>query len=64
MSRIHDNTVLKSVVAHGEKSLWNSADALFPGWIQVLDIIHVRDKLCWFPIFTVRRKALKHAMFS
>jgi hypothetical protein len=35
MSRIHPNTVLKAVVA----------DELFPSWIQVLDIIHVRDKL-------------------
>jgi hypothetical protein len=45
MSRIHPHTVLKAVVADGEKNLWNFADELFPGWIQVLDIIHVRDKL-------------------
>lgn len=45
MSRIHDNTMLNAVVADGEKGLWNSADELFPGWIQILDIIHVRDKL-------------------
>lgn len=44
-SRIHPNTVLKAVVADGEKNLWKFADELFPGWIQVLDIIHVRDKL-------------------
>jgi hypothetical protein len=45
MSRIHPDTVLKAVVADGEKSLWNFADDRFPDWIQVLDIIHVRDKL-------------------
>jgi hypothetical protein len=45
ISRIHENTQLKSVVADGEKNLWHFADKLFPGWIQVLDIIHVRDKL-------------------
>lgn len=45
MRRIGPNTGLKAVVADGEKSLWNFADDLFPGWIQVLDIIHVRDKL-------------------
>ena len=45
MSRINPNTVLKAVVADGEKNLWNFADDLFPDWIQVLDIIHVRDKL-------------------
>ena len=45
MSRIHPDTVLKAVVADGEKNLWKFADELFPDWIQVLDIIHVRDKL-------------------
>ncbi|MFC1833546.1 ISKra4 family transposase [Thermodesulfobacteriota bacterium] len=45
ISRIGPNTSFKAVVADGEKSLWNFADVLFPGWIQVLDIIHVRDKL-------------------
>lgn len=45
MSRIHPDTVLKAVVADGEKNLWNFAAELFPDWIQVLDIIHVRDKL-------------------
>lgn len=45
MRRIHPNTVLKAVVADGEKNLWRFADELFPGWIQALDIIHVRDKL-------------------
>jgi len=45
MRRIHPNTALKAVVADGEKNLWNFADELFPDWIQVLDIIHVRDKL-------------------
>ena len=45
MNRIGPATRLKAVVADGEKSLWNFADDLFPGWIQVLDIIHVRDKL-------------------
>lgn len=45
MRRIHPNTVLKAVVADGEKNLWKFADELFPDWIQVLDIIHVRDKL-------------------
>jgi hypothetical protein len=45
MKRIHPNTSLKAVVADGEKNLWNFADELFPDWIQVLDIIHVRDKL-------------------
>jgi hypothetical protein len=45
MNRIGPDTGLKAVVADGEKSLWNFADDLFPGWIQVLDIIHVRDKL-------------------
>jgi hypothetical protein len=33
------------VVADGEKNLWNFAYELFSDWIQVLDIIHVRDKL-------------------
>ena len=45
IGRIHSNTVLKAVVADGEKNLWTFADDLFPDWIQVLDIIHVRDKL-------------------
>lgn len=45
MRRIHPNTVLKAVVADGEKNLWKFATGLFPGWMQVLDIIHVRDKL-------------------
>jgi hypothetical protein len=45
MSRIHPSTVLKAVVADGEKNLWRFATELFPDWIQVLDIIHVRDKL-------------------
>lgn len=45
MKRIGPATGLKAVVADGEKSLWNYADDLFPGWVQVLDIIHVRDKL-------------------
>jgi hypothetical protein len=45
MNRIGPDTRLKAVVADGEKSLWNFADDLFPDWIQVLDIIHVRDKL-------------------
>lgn len=45
MRRIHPDTVLKAVVADGEKNLWHFAEELFSGWIQVLDIIHVRDKL-------------------
>ena len=45
MSRIHPDTIIKAVVADGEKSLWNFADDLFSDWIQILDIIHVRDKL-------------------
>jgi hypothetical protein len=45
MNRMGSDTRLRAVVADGEKSLWNFADDLFPDWIQVLDIIHVRDKL-------------------
>ena len=45
VNRDGPKTRLKAVVADGEKSLWNFADDLFPGWIQVLDIIHVREKL-------------------
>jgi len=45
MRRIGPNIVLKAVVADGEKNLWNYAEDLFPDWIQILDIIHVRDKL-------------------
>jgi hypothetical protein len=45
MNRMGPDTGLRAVVADGEKSLWNFADDLFPDWIQVLDIIHVRDKL-------------------
>jgi hypothetical protein len=45
MSRIHSKTALKAVVADGEKNLWTFADELFADWIQILDIIHVRDKL-------------------
>jgi len=45
MNRIGPDTRLRAVVADGEKSLWNFADDLFADWIQVLDIIHVRDKL-------------------
>jgi hypothetical protein len=45
MSRIHPNTALKAVLGDGEKNLWKFADELFPDWIQVLDIVHVRDKL-------------------
>jgi hypothetical protein len=45
MKRTGPDTGLKAVVADGEKNLWNFADDLFPDWIQILDIIHVRDKL-------------------
>ncbi len=45
MSRIHPHTAIKAVLGDGEKNIWNFADELFPDWIQVLDIIHVRDKL-------------------
>lgn len=45
MSRIGPDTILKALICDGEKSLWNFADDLFPGWVQILDIIHVRDKL-------------------
>jgi hypothetical protein len=45
MSRIHDKTQYKAVVGDGEKKIWSYADELFPGWIQILDIIHVKDKL-------------------
>lgn len=45
ISRIHPHTALKAVLGDGEKNIWNFADELFPNWIQVLDIIHVRDKL-------------------
>lgn len=47
MSRIHENTRLKAVVCDGEKSLWKAVDDRFPGWIQILDVMHVMDKL-WF----------------
>ena len=45
MRRIHPHTALKAVLGDGEKKIWKDADDLFPGWVQVLDIIHVRDKL-------------------
>lgn len=45
MNRIHPHTSLKAVLGDGEKKIWKDAGELFPGWIQVLDIIHVRDKL-------------------
>lgn len=55
MSRIHPHSALKAVVADGEKNLWNFADELFPDWIQVLDIIHVRDKL-WLAAHLYHKK--------
>jgi len=45
MPRIHDKTQYKAVVGDGEKKIWSYADELFPGWIQILDIIHAKDKL-------------------
>ncbi len=45
MARVHEKTRYKAVLGDGEKKLWTYADALFPGWIQILDIIHVKDKL-------------------
>lgn len=45
MKRIHPHTELTAVLGDGEKAIWKFADDLFPGWVQVLDIIHVRDKL-------------------
>jgi hypothetical protein len=45
MSRIHPHAAVKAVLGDGEKNIWKFADELFPDWIQVLDIIHVRDKL-------------------
>jgi hypothetical protein len=47
MSRIHENTRLKAVACDGEKSLWKAADERFSGWVQILDVMHVMDKL-WF----------------
>lgn len=43
--RIHPHTELTAVLGDGEKAIWKFAHDLFPGWVQVLDIIHVRDKL-------------------
>lgn len=45
MSRIHPHAAVKAVLGDGEKNIWKFAYELFPDWIQVLDIIHVRDKL-------------------
>jgi len=45
MSRIHPHTEIKAVLGDGEKNIWKFANELFPNWMQVLDIIHVRDKL-------------------
>ncbi len=45
MKRIHPHTELTAVLGDGEKAIWKFAYDLFPGWVQVLDIIHVRDKL-------------------
>ncbi len=45
VARIHDKTLYKAVVGDGEKKTWSYADELFPGWIQILDIIHAKDKL-------------------
>ena len=45
VARIHDKTQYKAVVGDGEKKIWSYADELFPGWIQILDIIHAKDKL-------------------
>ena len=47
ISRIREKTRLKAVVADGEKSLWEATEERFPGWIQILDVMHVMDKL-WF----------------
>jgi len=45
LRRIHPHTRLKAVLGDGEKQIWFFASVLFPGWIQILDIIHAMDKL-------------------
>jgi hypothetical protein len=55
MRRIHPHTELKAVLGDGEKQIWKFADDLFPGWVQVLDIIHVRDKL-WLAAHLYHKK--------
>jgi hypothetical protein len=60
MSRIHPNTAVKAVLGDGEKNIWNFADDLFPDWIQILDIIHVRDKL-WIAAHLYYKKESRNA---
>lgn len=59
-TRIQSHTTLKVVVGDGEKQIWRFADDLFPGWMQVLDIIHVRDKL-WIAAHLYHRKKSRSA---
>jgi len=60
MSRIHPHTRIKAVLGDGEKNIWKFAGNLFPGWVQVLDIIHVRDKL-WLAAHLYHKKESDHA---
>jgi hypothetical protein len=60
MNRIHPHTELKAVLGDGEKKIWKSADELFPGWLQVLDIIHVRDRL-WLAAHLYHKKESRAA---
>ncbi len=39
--------------------MWNFADELFSDWIQLLDILHARDKLWTAAHSTTSRKAPK-----
>ena len=55
MSRTHPHTAVKAVLGDGEKNIWKFADELFPDWVQVLDIIHVRDKL-WLAAHLLYKK--------
>lgn len=59
-SRLQSHTELKVVLGDGEKLIWRFADDLFPGWMQILDIIHVRDKL-WIAAHLYHRKKSRSA---
>jgi hypothetical protein len=44
-SRITERIVERVILIDGEISLWKLAGQHFPGWIQVIDLIHVMEKL-------------------
>lgn len=44
-ARITEKTVARVILIDGEIALWKLAQKYFPGWIEIIDLIHVMEKL-------------------